>query len=121
MIRLLAPALLIGTLLGCGHLKEERWDDRVAKVSCKTLRRCDPITYHRDYGSMDACIDATDPGDYTFCSYDPKAADRCIRAMKWGCGRIGRNYDELVERCDAVWTCAATEDTGTTESETSSR
>jgi hypothetical protein len=107
--------ILAAALTGCGGLREERWDDEVAKVSCKTLRRCDPITFWRDYGSTSACVDATDPGDYTFCAYDPDAAAECLSAMKWSCRKIGRRYDDLVERCDAVWTCAAPETTTETD------
>ena len=107
MRRLFVLPLILAVGVACGRSKESRWDDRVAKVSCKTLRRCDPITFHRDYGSLSTCIDATEAEDHDECTYDRKAARRCIRAMKWNCAKIGRRYDDLVERCDAVWTCDA--------------
>ncbi|HHO53434.1 MAG TPA: hypothetical protein ENK18_21825 [Deltaproteobacteria bacterium] len=99
-------ALASSQLAACGELSQERWAPRAAQVSCQTLRRCDPITYHLDYGSMDACLDATEVFEPTGCTYDPEAASRCIAAMRWRCPRIGRRYDQLLERCDAVWSCS---------------
>ncbi|MBX2800246.1 MAG: hypothetical protein KTR31_21380 [Myxococcales bacterium] len=99
----------------CGKVSAEEWNREVAKVSCQTLKRCDPISFHRDYTSVDLCVNTTEPGDYRSCTYDEDAASRCLDAMEWNCAKIGRRYDEVVERCNAVWSCEnalPTADTG---------
>lgn len=114
MDRALSPAIVLLGLVACGEVSRERWAGEATTTSCRTLRRCDPITYHRDYGSMDACVSATETFEPTGCTYDPRAAERCLQAMRWRCARIGRRYDQLLERCDAVWDCSTTDSaTGT--------
>jgi len=88
----------------CG-LSEERWTRQAPSVSCKLLRRCDPINFHRDFADLDACIDATELGDLERCEYDEEAARDCKDALKWSCRKVGRRYEEVVDACDAVWTC----------------
>ena len=102
-------------LVSCGGVSEEQWDDAVRDVSCQTVRRCDPITFHRDYGDLQTCIDATNPGNFAGCRYDESAARDCLAAFDWSCRRLGRDYDEWRARCSAVWTCDddGTGDTGT--------
>ncbi len=92
------------SIASCG-LSEERWTTQAATVSCQTLRRCDPIDFHRDFADLDACVQATDPGDRAGCTYDEEAARECREALRWSCRRIGRSYDEVLDRCDAVWIC----------------
>ncbi|MEM6930269.1 MAG: hypothetical protein AAF602_25235 [Myxococcota bacterium] len=91
-------------LASCG-LSEEQWSGQAATVSCQTLRRCDPIDFHRDFADLDACVEATDPGEFEGCSYDEAAARDCREALRWSCARIGREYDDVVARCESVWKC----------------
>ncbi len=119
MTRLLKATALVTLLVGCGgRAAEDQWDETIAEVSCKTLRRCDPISFNRDYLDLGECEEATVTGDFRGCVYDRQAARRCIRAFEWSCDRLGRDYDEWRERCDAVWDCSGAprldSDTGAT-------
>ncbi|MEN0067710.1 MAG: hypothetical protein AAGA48_36615 [Myxococcota bacterium] len=108
-----ATSTVIGLLLAvaCGP-SEERWTTQAPSVSCKLLRRCDPISFYRDFADLDACEDATDLGDVSGCAYDPKAARECREALRWNCRKVGRRFDEVEARCNAVWTCDSGTDTG---------
>ncbi len=104
-------------LVACGKVSEDRWESKSFKISCKTLRRCDPITYHYRYDSLGTCVDST-TAETQGCRYDPKAARRCVRAMRWNCAKIGRRYDDYLERCGSVWDC---DDAGTTDTAVTSQ
>ncbi len=116
--RLLAVAFLLCLVTACGRVKEEKWAEKSAKTSCKFAKRCDTSNFWFQYDGLDACIDDTvsvSEGLYDGCSYDKKEAKRCIKALKWGCKKIGEEYNELLSRCNNVWGCTAadTGDTGT--------
>lgn len=104
-------ALCAMVLLGaCGRVPEEAWQAEASEASCRTLRRCDPITYHRYYTDLDSCIEVTEVPvpELASCRYDEKAAHDCLRALDWSCARLGRDHALRVETCNAVWDCAAT-------------
>ena len=112
-IVLAAAVFALSQSVSCG-LSEERWTEQAPQVSCKLLRRCDPITFHRDFEDLDACVDATTLGDREGCQYEPDAARQCREALGWSCRKVGQRYDEVVQRCNTIWTC----DTGTPEAPT---
>lgn len=106
--------LLLTLFLGCGGVSEDTWDDDVRRVSCRTVRRCDPITYHRFYSDLDGCIESTELGVTEGCRFDADMARACLDAYDWSCARLGRDYDEFLETCLAVWDCAGPAGTGDT-------
>jgi hypothetical protein len=114
-VRCLPSVLALVLLVSCGRYKEDRWPHHAARVSCKTLRRCDSANYYNHYASLDACItdsEGSAGAPVEGCTYDKKAARECVDAMKWSCTKIGERYDELVARCNAVWNCPDVQETG---------
>jgi len=63
----------------------------------------------RFFADLDACVEATVLGDTEGCQFDSRRARECREALKWSCRKIGERYDEVVNRCNAIWSC----DTGT--------
>jgi hypothetical protein len=106
--------------VGCG-VNEKNWAKRSAKVSCKFAERCATSNFYFNYDSMGACIDDTVSAfdelelDYAAhaCTFDKKQAKSCLKAMRTGCKKAGKEYDSLFAACQDVWACATPIDTGT--------
>ena len=86
-------------------LSEDQWTEQAPTISCKLLRRCDPINFYRDFADLDSCVAATDLGEIQECDFDAARAAECQEALSWSCRKVGRNYKEVVDRCSDIWTC----------------